>query len=368
MAEMTPATIGIDQLLLDPNNFRFHGNAGVPVIASHRFGETSVQSAALKRIEADGLLELRASLVQNGYFEVDRVVVKRWPESPEGEDLYVVIEGNRRVSTLKKLRAEHLAGVEISDALAATFDAVPCVVLDNPDRATELAIMGVRHVGGIKEWGGYQGAAIVAVLKNEENLTTSEVAGRLGLTSQEVNRRYRAFTAVEHMRADEEYGDYVTSDHYALLHEAVAAREVREHFGWDSSKEKFADEDRARELYRLITPSEDSNGKALDPKIQRYTEVRALKGILHNDAAAASLADLEQPLATALGIAAKENERHHWREKVNNARDAVGAIGLDDLDELTDQDVEAIEVLAARLNSLAAQIRAVRDADPPKAT
>jgi hypothetical protein len=357
---MTPINVELDQLLLDPNNFRFQGEANAPAIATARFAEPKVQDAAYSRHQEDGLGDLRASIAENGFLEVDRIVVKPHPTADGHPQLYIVIEGNRRVATLKMLRLERDSGIDLPVAVADAFEAVPCVVLENPDRATELAIMGVRHVGGIKEWGGYQGAKLVAILKKEEALTTSQVAARLGLPAQEVNRRFRAYSAVERMREDEEYGAHVTPDHYALMHEAVSIRQIREYFGWDAEAEQFADEDLARCLYQLITPFTDESGTRRKAKITAYTEMRGIKAILANVEATKVLLDLEQPLAAAHAIVLQENERHSWRVKLDAAVSAVGRISFDDFAEIGEETVADLRGLAEKLNKIAQQADLLR--------
>lgn len=354
---MVAQEIPLDQLLLDPNNFRFQGETGTAPVASRRFADTSVQDAARSRHLRDGITDLRASIVENGYLQVDRIVVKPHTIDDVQPEFYIVVEGNRRVSTLKLLRDELAAGVELPPGLVAVFDKVPCVVLQHPDRAMELSIMGVRHVGGIKEWGGYQGAKIVAILKDEERLSTAEVASRLGLSAQEVNRRYRAYSAVEAMRNDEEYGEHVTSEIYTLLHEAVSARVVREHFGWSTEDETFADEERARELYRLITPFVNDDGVRKPPKITKYTEVRGLKALVSNSEALESLHDLEQDISHAHAIVVQETERHNWRAKLRSALKAIGGISLDDFAELDETAINDLETFRDKLDRVLTQAR-----------
>ncbi|MCB2413469.1 ParB N-terminal domain-containing protein [Demequina sp. TTPB684] len=357
MATMEPMTAAIDDLLLDPNNFRFHGNSDAPEIAERRVAEPSVQDAALRRHDKDGLSDLRASVVENGYLEVDRIVVK--PHQLAGEDTgkYLVIEGNRRVATLKRLQQDHLAGAHVPAAVVQVMAAVPCVRLNDSDRATELAIMGVRHVGGIKEWGGYQGAKIVAILKDEEGLDTPEVAARLGLPSQEVNRRYRAIKAVDQMRSDEEYGHHVTPDHYALLHEAVAIPKVRDHYGWDNEENSFADEQKARDLYSLLCPWTDGEGAKRPAKIDSYTEVRSLRELLSNEDARTSLEDPSQTLATAQAIVLQVKERHAWRKRVESAIESINNIPLSDFMTMGHEDIDMIEKLQSNLAAIVQQAR-----------
>lgn len=359
MENLQPMELSLEQLLLDPNNFRFQGEPGHMMVAERRYAESTVQKAAHDRHVRDGILDLRASIIENGYLPVDRIVVKPYGDSSDELQRYVVIEGNRRTATLILLQSEHTAGVEIPDNVQETFNAVPCVELTGNDPGAELAIMGVRHVGGIKEWGGYQGARIVWLLKHDAGVPTSEVAAKLGLSAQEVNRRYRAYRAVEQMRVDDEFGEFASSEQYALFHEAIAAKPVREHFGWDTAEASFTDQEKIQDFYRLICPFEDDEGSTRPAKIRSYTEVRSLKGVVTNFDATASLEDLHEPLANALAIANEEQERHSWKQKVSATTKALGKIGLDDLESLSTGDIEALNDLREKIQKLIAQQRAI---------
>jgi hypothetical protein len=74
--------------------------------------------------------------------------------------------------------------------------------------------MGVRHVSGIDQWGGYQRAKLVVELRDDFKLEAGEVAERLGMSTHEVNRRYRAFKALQQMLQDEEYLDFAKPEMY----------------------------------------------------------------------------------------------------------------------------------------------------------
>ncbi len=71
------------------------------------------------------------------------------------DEKFLVIEGNRRIAALRQIRDEYEGGIDIPDGVVNVLDAVPCLVADGPDQEAYFreALMGIRHVGGIKEWG-----------------------------------------------------------------------------------------------------------------------------------------------------------------------------------------------------------------------
>src|SRR5687767_4092251 len=113
----------VDKLRLDPLN---------PRLAL----DNAPDEAALlaKLYEDESLDELVPSFLANGYFEEEPLVVV-----PEGEG-FVVVEGNRRLATLKLLlypklrRPARVAGwPELTDAQTKALRRVPCVIYRRRD-------------------------------------------------------------------------------------------------------------------------------------------------------------------------------------------------------------------------------------------
>lgn len=101
-------------------------------------------------------------MLSNGFLPVERIVVREFKANEEDDRGYfIVLEGNRHVATLKWLQADHSAGIEVPEQVVETFASVPVIVLESADESTYWGIMGIRHVGGVKEWGGHQAARLV---------------------------------------------------------------------------------------------------------------------------------------------------------------------------------------------------------------
>lgn len=348
MTTFTPETVPLDDVLLDPNNFRFQGDSSTRKVSEKRFTEEGVQAAALARLKSDGLTELRQSIASNGFVPVERIVVRKLADS----DKYVVVEGNRRAATLKMLRDEHDAGIDHRDDLIATFDKVPVLVLESDDDSTYLAIMGIRHVGGIKEWGGYQSAQLVHELRADHGLSTQEVASRLGLSAVEANRRYRAFRAMEQMRGSEEHGEEVNSDMYPLFHEALVSPRVRQWLEWEDSSAEFKSEEQREHFYSLITPYTDTRGVRRPAKITSYSEVRELKSILDNEDAFQSLLDLEKPFSDASALVKSADVGKNWIAKVKAAITALDHMGIRESKQLGEAEKEKLQELSDLIRDL----------------
>jgi hypothetical protein len=354
-------TVPIRSLLLDPNNYRYQDEPGFITADERRFHEESVQDRAARRLRREGLVELKNSIVTNGFISVERIAVRPYKHV---DGLYVVVEGNRRLAALRWIEEDHGAGVPIPDSVLAVLEAVPVLVIPaDSDESVFLSIMGIRHVGGIRQWGGYQRAKLVTELRDTYGLEPSVIGGRLGMSTQEVNRRYRAFKALGQMQSDLEYGDRATPSMYANFNEAVALPAVREWLRWDDGTSQFADIDALHQFYELIAPSEDDEGSAREPKITIYSQVRQLRNILAIPEAKRVLLNPERSFEAALGIAKADELSRSWATQVAETVAALKAINWEELVKLSASELDEVQRLRDVADELIkAHSRIVRDA------
>lgn len=139
---------------------------------------------------------------------------------------FLVVEGNRRVASLKSILKEEQEGVRVlTPAQRASFSKIPCAVLKSSGlslKHAERIIMGIRHIAGPKEWGAYQQALLVSELKEDEDLDFKEIGETLGISSMEAARRYRAIGALKQMEDDDLFSKKAEPAFYRLFHELVA--------------------------------------------------------------------------------------------------------------------------------------------------
>ena len=337
--------LSIEQLILDPNNFRFHDDPDFVTASERRFHEEAIQSRIKRQLRDDGLLELKNSILTNGFMPVEPLVVRNYPYL---ENSYLVIEGNRRVAALKWIQTDIVeGGIEVDESITVMLSQLPVVIVshDEDDPAFYEALMGVRHVSGIKPWGGYQRAKLVYRLKDERNLESSEIADRLGMSTQEVNRRYRAYKVLNQMQDDEEFGEYAKPNMYALFYETVANPIIREWLGWDQTQSIFTNEEECRLFYDLITPNDPEEIGYSEPKLRTFSDIRELRYILPNEEAKEALLDPRRPFFDAVGIAKEEQISKAWTTKIRSAIKALEQIGYLELKNLNNEQVELLTQL-----------------------
>jgi hypothetical protein len=342
MSDYKEETIDITQMLLDPNNFRFQNAPDFVHADPKRFAEISVQAKAYERLRAQALLPLKQSILKNGFLPFEKLVV-----GPYEFGNYIVIDGNRRLAALRWIASDIAAGASVSQEVQDALHAIPVVIVPNDSTNPGLreALMGVRHVSGILEWGGYQRAHLVAVLKDTYKFDSGEVAQRLGMSVQEVNRRYRALGALRQMMNSENFSDMAKPEMYAIFHEAVSLPAVRDWLSWDEAKGEFQNIENLEQFYALITEPITSGGEPKEAKITSYSQVRELRAILGNTEAKKVLLDPLRSFTESLAITKRQEMVNSWKSEVAEAIEAVQGIASFELKRLADEDTKLLERL-----------------------
>jgi hypothetical protein len=149
-------TINISNLKFDPENPR------LPTTI-----DGNNESQVLEWMLNDGgLLELVGSIGEHGYFPGEPLLATKIENA---QDLYMVVEGNRRLAAVKLLCNPDIAPKrKRNSVISATGLAkirpstLPCLIFSN--RNEILVYLGYRHVTGIKTWGALQKARYLSQL------------------------------------------------------------------------------------------------------------------------------------------------------------------------------------------------------------
>ncbi|MFL0063477.1 ParB N-terminal domain-containing protein, partial [Tenacibaculum maritimum] len=180
--------VPLNKLLLDQENPRIHQK-----IAS---GITQVN---LARFIYDnfGIGDLKDSILKNGYFPVEPMVVI--PANDE-EGNFIVVEGNRRLTTVKILcddnyrnncisiarRDDYVASEELKKNLST----IPVVKAEN--RESVKAYLGVRHLGGVVRWEPLaQSKYVYNQILSEKKKSNSSIGEAINKFVEETNNKER---------------------------------------------------------------------------------------------------------------------------------------------------------------------------------
>jgi ParB-like chromosome segregation protein Spo0J len=274
--------VSISDLCLDPNNPRFADLQDrfhpVPV---HRIGDTGVQDKALKRImdERFEVRQLKDSIRTIGFLIIDRLVVTPLPNAK-----YLVVEGNRRVGAVKSLLEDHTNGeVDLTPEIQTSLSTLPVLVLEEEDAAKRehlaRVLQGVRHVSGIRAWGPYQQAQIVALML-DDGREQSEICEILGLPRRRINILRRCFYALKQMHEDADFGDEAKPNLFSMFDEVFKFPKLRDWLDWDDERNVFLNEEHLKMLYAWLVGLEDENGNRQPAKIVDPKEIRKLPQLM----------------------------------------------------------------------------------------
>ena len=350
-ALLTPQSVNLCDLLLDPNNPRFSelGEELNP-IPEGRFADDKVQSNTFEKMKDPlfDVAELRDTIKTIGFLQMDRIVVRRWKgTTSDGRKKYVVIEGNRRVTALKWLLNLHDIGKETFDEeRLSNLNKLESLVLDDTAVSTTatLILPGLRHVSGVKEWGAYQKAKAVHALR-KSGMSPQEAAQSLGLSTRSANSAYKCFLALEQMKADEEYGDSAEPKMYSYFEEIFKRATLRDWLGWSDESERFTDQGKLSEFYSWMVPQEGDNATA---KLPESKSVRDLSQIISDENALNILRTPEGSLTRA--IARYETDHpEDWYPKVVAATAAIKSLTPDMLRDMDSATINSLGDLSTRI-------------------
>jgi hypothetical protein len=165
------------------------------------------------------------------------------------------------------------------------------------------------------------------------------------MSTQEVNRRIRAFKALQQMQQDDDFGEHATPDTYPLFHEAVSLPAVREWLGWQEELGTFKNQESLEHFYELITPHVGDDDEEVPPKLTTYSQVRDLRNILPKNDAKKILLEPHRSFQEALTVANRESLSQLWLSEVEEAITALRNIGISEMKAISAEQRTVLEEL-----------------------
>jgi len=348
---LTPITVSLDDILLDPNNPRFSDlGEDVSPIQEGRFSDEKVQSYTFDRMRADSfdVAELRDTIKTLGFLPMDKIVLRKWKGNSQPIQKYIVVEGNRRITALKWLMHLHTIGKESFTAeQIENFTKLDCLLIDESvaDDSVYLILPGLRHVSGIKEWGPYQKAKAVFTLRNS-GMTAQQAAQSLGLSTRAANSAYRCFLALEGMKKDEEFGEYAQPKMYSFFEEIFKKANLKSWLGWNDDNGKFLNEERLGEFYNWIVNIDGEE----EAKITSAIQVRELAAIIGDESALNILRAPDGTLSRALARYEIEHPQE-WLPKISSAFTALKSLTPELIRAMSASEITALTELKLLIDS-----------------
>lgn len=326
---MNTEKINLELVFLDPNNFRFQKDLDNTRIAESKICGAGVQKRILSKVRTDPKIkDLEESILFNDFIYNEIIIVKKIEET----DNYYVVEGNRRIGTLKKIFEEYEIS-ELKDNLKDIAEnGIDVKVVDS--NYDEDLLMGMRHVTGIKPWSGFSKAKLIVKLHEEKNYSVEQISKSLGNNSiTDIKKRLYAYKLLEKM-ANDGYAVDDISQYYNLFYEAIGKPNYRNWLEFSEDDIEFLNEDNANRFYSWITPSEDEEGNPIDTAITNPQSLRKVAEILFDEDALDTLDEthnVDDALANSSFIRHKEIAK--TIKKIYNAVSDLSVTDLADLDD-----------------------------------
>ena len=233
----TTTKVPVERLQLDRENPRLiDGEADAT--------DGAIIARLYRSAELDELLQ---SIAANGYLDIEPLVVMAGPAPAgavaEGDGL-VVLEGNRRLATIRLLREPALAsGIArqertrisvppIDDALRKTLDEVSVYGVAN--RARARAFIGFKHINGPAKWDAYAKARFAAAWYRSNGAGLTDIANAIGDRHDTVKRMVSAIYVLEQAREKELFdieNRYDPKFNFSHLYTALSRSEYMDYLG-----------------------------------------------------------------------------------------------------------------------------------------
>ena len=150
MPKLIEKNISIEKLIPDPNNPRLMSGNEKPIPAKDAANANCVSRTydRMKKVEFK-IGELVESIKENGWIPVDNIFVQKIP----GQDAYLVLEGNRRLTALQAIYSDD----DIPKDKKISSVAVIVVDREKDESLEEYndyisTLLGMRHHGSLIKW------------------------------------------------------------------------------------------------------------------------------------------------------------------------------------------------------------------------
>lgn len=256
--------LSLSSLYLDPNNYRFIDHADYRVVEDERITDDEVQRRTRRILigqNADNVSDLIASFSQNGWLDVEPIHVRKLAERK-----YLVVEGNRRVATLKHIQSrwEDATG-QLGNLSPSIFSSIPCIQYDETDEIHHLVVMGLHHISGKRRWPALNQARLMKRLRDDKKIEPDTICASLGVSKRAFNLSLRTLALVEVYRKSD-YGDQFSSDMFNLFQEVLKAPSLRDWLGWNNDTERAEKQNNLERLFSWLSrepePEEEGDESA----------------------------------------------------------------------------------------------------------
>jgi len=257
LADVEKVSVHIDELYLDVNNPRFHGESDLKLLeSSDPFdprNQEIIRQYILKKYSATEIVD---SILEVGFIPVDLIVVE------EMDGKYIVVEGNRRVTALKTIhgniqRRELHPNKETIESITS-FEALKINSETGNPELKKWILQGIRHVSGVRGWGPFQQAMLIHELYYNHGLLFKDIAKTIGIHHNRVSTMLRAYLSILQMKKFDDYKDKAHSDLFSHFEQAYTKKQLRDWLEWNEEKREYVNKENLFKFYDLIISGDNS--------------------------------------------------------------------------------------------------------------
>ncbi len=247
--------VNINSLFIDPNNYRFINHKDYVHVKIENIKNSRIQNRTRNFIlghNQKNIKDLEDSFKANGYLEVDQIQVVELSENE-----YKVIEGNRRVVTLKKFKDDYDKNLNIGNLDEQIFKKVPVVIYPESKNGRSEIVMGLKHISGTKKWGILNQAQLLDDLISKYKWKAEKIYNSLGISKQKFNKYRRALHLVNDFKKSD-YGDKFEKDMFATFVDIISNLKMKNWLNWNDTNYKAENENNKTRLYSWLVEIEET--------------------------------------------------------------------------------------------------------------
>jgi len=220
-----PELIEISKLLLDIENFR------LPIEEA----KGADQEKLMKILERDFELNVIAeSLIDNGYFDEEPLI-----SIPGPSDNFIIVEGNRRLATLKFLLQPEFHRISYQPkywedaAKRIKFDISRVPILKYSNRQELSKFLGYRHIAGILKWDPLSKARYIDSLVEQkgDDADFGIVARETGSTKPAIRDNYIAHRIYLQAKSDFGIDTSKLEENFSVFYRSLSSPLITDFIG-----------------------------------------------------------------------------------------------------------------------------------------
>lgn len=335
LSELKAKEISINDLFINPNNPRLMGKKRINNVNDKRIIEVNVQKSVREETQKEGISDIVEKIKRLGFLKIDRIVVR---EIKGSENKFVILEGNRRITSCKILLEEHNSSIiTLSKEIVSSLENIEVLIYSGIDKDIIWLLQGMRHINGIKEWGPLQQSRFLYEMQKEETLKATELNKMTGLGRNSISNKIRAYKAFVYCM--DFYHGELEEVNFSLFQEVIFARPIiKEWLQWDDQTETFKNESNLSYILNWFLGDEDGN--------KRFNRALELRDFLNQALLPANKNFITKFINTEEYTVKEALQDIHTKDAVKNAQQ--NQLNIDDRLEELEQAISSLNTLPVK--------------------